>query len=367
MSKAGDTIHESVSVETRSALHDEIDLFDLVDDIWKNKEWVFGAGVVAVILAIIYLSQVTSIYQSETTIKPATESDLVEFVRPQLKGVYQVDVSTAFGEAQSALLSSDYRKDFYELKLEYVQKIPGLYSESLSFDQNFTFFNALFSSKLSVESDVEQLVKLKLNLADPDMAATFLNEYVEYALFRRLRDNYDTMIANVNSRLESLNYRADSVRETYFGNKARRILELKEALAIARAVGQVSPIYRNIELMGNEAPPLYMLGAKAINAEIKALESRENMAKDLPGREDNFIEGLSEIKVDIESLESLNVDFNKIRLARIDEKASVPLSPIKPRKTLILVLSLLLGLFSGIIVALIVSAYSKHKKRLART
>jgi len=156
------------------------------------------------------------------------------------------------------------------------------------------------------------------------------------------------------------------MREEYLGYKARRILELKEAFQIAKAVGQTSPVYRNMDLISGEEPPLYMLGSKAIQAEIKALENRAQIASDLPRGEDHFIQGLPSILVEIESLQGLQVDFTKIHIARVDEQAIVPVKPIKPRKLLIVALSLVAGVFVGIFMALIVAAYGKHKLRLAQ-
>jgi len=109
------------------------------------------------------------------------------------------------------------------------------------------------------------------------------------------------------------------------------------------------------------------LGSKAIKAEIKALESRENLAKDLVRGEDHFIAGLPKLLVEIEALQALEIDFSKINLARIDEVAVVPVKPIKPRKLLIMALALVGGVFIGLFMALIVAAYGKHKIRISKT
>ena len=361
---------------------DEIDLFDLIDDIWSHKRWVFIGLFATVILAGLYLFNATPVYQTEAKVKSATANDLVEFARPQLQGrseirgkgnstyqkttppIFEMTVDSAFSSAKSALLSTGYRKEFYELKLDEIKAIPDAYNENLTLEQNFSKFSEQFSVKTSGAKDSESFVQVSLKSSDAEFASELLNEFVEYALFRRLRDSYDTMLARVNGRIEALDYQADIMREEYMGNKARRILELKEATAIALAVGQVDPLYRNLDLMGGQEPPLYMLGSKAIKAEIKALESRKEIAKGLPRGEDHFIEDLPSILLEIDSLKTLEVDFSKIQLARIDEVAVVPVKPIKPRKLLIMALALVAGLFVGLFMALIVAAYGKHKIRI---
>jgi chain length determinant protein (polysaccharide antigen chain regulator) len=364
MTRIDDNVNESLIAQQRTSNDDEIDLFDLIDDIWTHKRWVFVGLFTTVILAGLYLFKATPVYQTEAKIKSATANDLIEFARPQLAEVYTIDVDKAFSSAKAALLSTGYRKEFYVLKLDEIKALPNAYNEALTLEQNFSMFSDQFSIKTSGAKDSEPFVQVSLKSSDADFASELLNEFVEYALFRRLRDSYDTMLARVNGRIEALNYKANIMREEYFGNKARRILELKEATGIAIAVGQTSPVYRNMDLVGGQKPPLYMLGSKAIKAEIKALESRELIAKGLPRGEDNFIKNLPALLLEIDSLKTLEVDFSKIHLARIDEVAVVPVKPIKPRKLLVIALALVAGLFIGLFMALIVAAYGKHKIRI---
>lgn len=342
---------------------DEIDLFDLIDDIWSHKRWVFVGLFTTIILAGLYLFKATPVYQTEAKVKSATANDLIEFSRPQLAGVYTLDVGKAFSSAKAGLLSTGYRKEFYILKLDEIKALPDAYDETLTLEQNFSEFSRQFSFKISGTKDSESYVQVSLKSSDAEFASGLLNDFVEYALFRRLRDSFDTMLARVDSRIEALNYQASLMREKYVGDKARRTLELKEATAIAVAVDQVDPVYRNMDLMGGQKPPLYMLGSKAINAEIKALDARGEIAKDLPRGEDHFIEGLPKILLEIDSLQTLEVDFSKIHLARIDEVAVTPAKPIKPRKLLIMALAIVAGLFIGLFLALIAAAYGKHKIR----
>jgi chain length determinant protein (polysaccharide antigen chain regulator) len=385
MTKINDGVNEIINQDSmaqqQSSNDDEIDLFDLIDDIWNQKIWIFTGLFVTIILAGLYLFNATPVYQVEAKIKLATANDLIEFARPQLQAsggvlkedgttlqkysppIFEMTVESAFSSATAALLSTDYRKAFYEVKLDEIKAIQDGYNENLTLEQNFRNFSDQFSVETSGSKDTELFVQINLKSSDAIFATKLLNEFVEYSLSRRLRDSYNTMTSKVNGRIEALNYEVNIIRKEYFGNKVRRILELKEATGIAIAVGQEEPVYRNMDLVGGQEPPLYMLGSKAIRAEIKALDSRTLLAKDLPLREDHFIENLPTLLLEIESLQTLEIDFSKIRLARIDEVAVVPVNPIKPRKLLIMALALVGGLFAGLFMALIVAAYGKHKIR----
>lgn len=344
---------------------DEIDFFDLIDDIWSHKVWVFAGLAFTLVLAGLYLFKATPVYQADAKVKSATEIDLIEFSRPQLANIYSLDIGGAFASVKSALLSTSYRKEFYGLKLDQIKAIPDLYDETLTLEQNFSGFSKQFSVKVSGDKNTESYVQLSLTLTDAKQVSMLLNDFIEYALFRRLRENYTTMLARIDGRIELLNYQVSIMREEYRGDKSRRILRLKEAEISAVAVGQENPLYRNMDLVGGQQPPLYMLGTKAIRAEIEALELRESNASTLTRGEDHFIAGLPKLLLEIESLQALEIDFSQINLAKIDEVAVVPVKPIKPRKLLIMALALVGGIFVGLFMALIVAAYSKYKIRIS--
>jgi chain length determinant protein (polysaccharide antigen chain regulator) len=367
MTRISDGVNEIINQDSMDqqgfSNDDEIDLFDLIDDIWNQKIWVFAGLFVTIILAGLYLFKAVPMYEVEAKVKSATANDLIQFSRPQLLNIYSLDVEGAFASAKSALLSTSYRKEFYALKLDQIKAAQNSYNDTLSLEQNFVGFNKQFSVKTSEAEDFEPFVQVVLKSSNANFASELLNDFVEYALLRGLSDSYDTMLAKVNGRIESLNDQARIMREEYIGDKTRRILNLKEAKTVALAVGQENPIYRNMDLVGGQRPPLYMLGSKAIKAEIKALESREKTAKDLAHGEDLFIKGLPKLLLEVGALQTLEIDSSKISLARIDELAVVPVEPIKPRKLLIMVLALVGGLFAGLFMALIAAAYGKHKIR----
>jgi chain length determinant protein (polysaccharide antigen chain regulator) len=139
---------------------------------------------------------------------------------------------------------------------------------------------------------------------------------------------------------------------------------LAEANQIATAVGQLNSVFSKNEVLADvKDMPLYLYGTKALKAESKALENREKTAKNLPYGEEHFIEGLPEILFKINQLKNIEIDFSKVSIAQVDEKATVPSRPIKPRKSLILALGLIAGGFLGLITALLVGAYKRYQKQ----
>jgi len=343
---------------------DEIDLFDLWDDLVANKIWA-GIGIIAcVALAIVYLSMAKPIYEVRSVIKPTNERDLVGVNAPELSGVYSLGVVAAFEHAKRALLSKEYHRDFYKQNLSQIRTLKGLYSPLLSESQNFTNFDNLLDVELSdSKKDNETFIAINFEWSDAKGAADLLNAYVAFTLQSRVSEIKQTLESKRLVRLNKLKYDASLIRDKYYSHKTQRKLQLGEALGIAKNVGQRDSIFSKSDILGGFKPPLYLYGSKALIAEESALSRRESLSKGLPHGEDHFMAGLSSILFEIEQLRQLKVDYSKIKIVQLDEPAVVPVNPVKPRKLLVLALSIVAGSFLGLMLALIVAAYKRHIKR----
>lgn len=343
---------------------DEINLFDLWDDIVENKFWVMLGLLGCLILASIYVFRAAPIFQTKLVVKPVSPNSVVELNAPQLKGVFSKTVDEAFVDARSALLSKEYRRMFYQAYLDEIKSIDGVLKDELTDQQNFTRFDELFSSKVSNEKkDIETFIQVSLELPDAEKAAQLLNAYAEFSLAAKLSELKDTIESKVTVQVNKLEYDAMQLRESYRGDQTRRQLLVNEAHSIAKAVGQTKPVFDKSDIVGTYEPPLYMFGTQALEAEERAIKNRKEISKALPYGEDHFIDKLPEILFKIDQLKSLEIDYAKVSLASIDEQAIVPVAPIKPRKMLILALACVAGLFAGLMLALIMAAFNRHKSK----
>jgi chain length determinant protein (polysaccharide antigen chain regulator) len=363
---------------------DEINLFDLLTDLQLQKRWFIAPIVCCFLLALLYVSVVTPVYQVQSIVKAADESDLAELNSPQLQSklvpvftdgknakesiaqaeIFSLNVEDAYKQTTQAFLSREYRRDFYLSILDSIKEY-GLYNEKLTEAQNFNSFNELFSVSLSnPKKDAEQFVELKLDFNHAENATKLMNDYLTFTLNAKLNSLETTLANKLAARIESLEYDASLIREKYRTGKTYRKLLLDEASGIAQKIGQSESVYSKNGILADTADlPLYLYGSKALIAESNALSNREKLSKNLPFGEEHFINGLPEILFEIQQLKNLKIDFSKVSIAKIDEFATVPVKPIKPRKALILALGLIAGGFLGLMTALIVGAYKRHKKQ----
>jgi len=325
---------------------------------------VLAGLVVCILLASAYLYVAKPVYEVSSVIKPVSERHLVEINVPQLSGIYSLGVGAAFEYAKRAMLSTEYHRDFYQQNLVTIKAVKGLYNPILTESQNFTRFDRLLAIKLSNDKkDAEKFIELSFELNDAQSATDLLNGYVHFALQARLSEVKQTLESKRSVRLNKLEYDASLIRDEYYSKKIQRKLQLDEALQIANSVGQADPIFSKSDILGSFKPPLYMYGSKALAAEERALSQRQALAKGLPHGEEHFIGGLPSILFEIQQLRSLKVDYSKIKIALVDGPALVPVKPAKPKKLLVLVLSMVAGGFLGLMMALLAAAYKRHIKR----
>ena len=118
--------------------------------------------------------------------------------------------------------------------------------------------------------------------------------------------------------------------------------------------------------------PLYFLGTQALQAERAVLLKRSsddftdkrvqeidkqlkllevNRQVELLGKrsnEDVFLKNIEPLRAEIVRLGNLNTDMQNLVLVSIDRKAQPPISPLKPKKTLTVLMGLFLGGLLGL-------------------
>ncbi|WP_312381558.1 Wzz/FepE/Etk N-terminal domain-containing protein [Stutzerimonas balearica] len=181
----------------------------------------------------------------------------------------------------------------------------------------------------------------------------------------------------------------DALRAQLKTMRENRIKQLEEAIGIADSLGIRKPtpllgiasasLDRNAALnaAGNLEVPLYFLGTDALTAERDALLERVNddfaepriaeiekqllMLQHNPqvqlmrqrDTDDPFLADMAKWREEAARLKAIDLNVASLRLVRVDQPAMEPLSPVKPRRPLIVALGTVLGLMLGIFVALL--------------
>ena len=216
---------------------------------------------------------------------------------------------------------------------------------------------------LHIPKKKEDLVFTSISLEGPssEQVASHLNAYTDYVISKLVKKLIADLYSLRDRKIELLEQEVRSKREIANLQRQDRIALLEEALAVANAVGinemgandKYTTSGQNINIMNLDE--LYLRGNKALGAEIKVLKARVS--------DDPFIDQLRTLQEGLETLRAIKVDSSTIAPVSIDLQAIVPEKPERPKKFLVLVISILMGGMLGLFVALVVPAH--EEKQLA--
>lgn len=346
--------------------NDEIDLFDLVDDVKDNIGWLIapvGAGVLA---AAAYLFFSAPVYQAEVVLKPSNAIELFELNRPVVKdalggGHEFLTEKGAFGMVRSEIRSGRNLLDYFKvITTSGGDKQKEYFDENISFEQNLTRFKDGFSFTDPGAKETDQYLRVSVKGKSPDMVALLANEYVSMAINVTKNDIRTSVESIIESRIDLLKQNADELREKYIAEKERKLRNMGEAAEIAKSIGQARPLYDAERVSVGTQPPLYMMGETVLRREIDLLNARAET-----GNEDKYIAGLPELEWKIKTLAAVSIDWGRVSVVKVDQDATPPISPIKPRPALVMALAVVAGGMAGVMLSLLSAAVKRRKAKAA--
>lgn len=190
-----------------------------------------------------------------------------------------------------------------------------------------------------------------------------------------------------------------ALRAQLKSQRVDRIAQLNEAIGIARSLGIKRPSTPSSMAeadrtgstsvmrteVNNQQIPLYFMGTEALEAERSALQQRKSddftsdritqIEKELQllqnnrevemlkrrENEDIFLKNVEPLREEVTRLRNLNINMDKLKLVTIDRRALEPVSPVKPKKALIIMLGLFFGLVVGGFIASVRYFIATHR------
>ncbi|WP_455894278.1 Wzz/FepE/Etk N-terminal domain-containing protein [Pseudomonas palmensis] len=338
---------------------DEIDLVELMARLWRHRLLVLVTTLLVGAIAVAYSMLVTPIYEAKVFVQPPTQNDIAHFNygRGGSSGLIMLSVKDISDVYSRALQSESLRREFFESNyLPWSAQREG----ARSLDDLYNQMSKVLVLEL-VNPDSPGRYSIAVKLSDPHLAAQWAMRYVQMAGERAKSEVLKDVKADAMVKANNLERQIALARETGVHKREDRIAQLKEALVIAKSIGLVRPpiISGDIakELSANMDGALtYMRGSEALEAEISNLERRSS--------DDPFIFKLREQQADFEFYQSLTVDPATVEVYRQDGGVESPDMPVNPKKALIILLGVLVGLFLGAILALLKDVWlSNHGVR----
>lgn len=295
----------------------------------------------------------------------------------------------AFNETAFEMIHPDSKRTenhsaFVGLKLTYPKGMGGA-----SVVNGFVSYVVELERK-EIADDLESLISNRLSSLEMKMDAQRANyNAVKEAKIAALVEENLLKRAQLQDELSAL-------RAELKTRRTNRIQQLSEAISIAESLGirtPTSPSAMTQSAQGgtqvirtevtNQETPLYFMGSEALAAERDALAERQSddfiepriaeLQSELAmlehnreveilqqrEEEDLYLADLAILREEAARLKGVKLDTERLRLVRLDQPALQSLSPIKPKKAMIIALGLILGGMLGIFVALVRSLMAR--------
>ena len=196
---------------------------------------------------------------------------------------------------------------------------------------------------------------------DPEFAANLVNDYVSFFDTEPILSLSATARNSIASPIRNIEYTISSKRELAKVRRLDRIVVIQEAANTATILGfedrvDTSNVVQNNQLnITINSTPLYYIGFRALNQEIKTLKSRKS--------DDPFIAGLRDLQEKLALLNSIKIEEEGMHAVTVDQAAYPSKNRIKPDRILIVSIGTVVGMFLGILLVFFVSFVQKQKEK----
>jgi chain length determinant protein (polysaccharide antigen chain regulator) len=327
---------------------DEIDLFELMSALWRQKLLIVGIAVLTTLIAVAYAFLSKPVYEARIFLQPPTLNGIADF---------------NYGRTQEAELTPFSIKDVYDVFTRNLQSeslrrtfFVEIYLPSLSESKRSESQDALYSDYLNdltiglPTKEQPNRYSVSVQNRDPAQATDWIKAFVTSAGAAAESEMIKNVSREAEVRARNLGQQIATLQESAGKTREDSVTQLREALKVAQAIHLTDPpiISGNIsaEVSASMNGQLtYMRGTKALDAEIKNLEERKS--------NDPFIHSLRTLQIKQSFYKGLQVSPDNISVYQVDGSVEQPDRPIKPKKGLIIALGVIFGGGLGLFVALI--------------
>lgn len=327
----------------RFAVADEIDLFELVGAVWRQKVILLVTACVVFAAALVYAMTATPLYEAKASVGPPSQNDIAQLNYGREGGnLKPFSVKDVYAVYLVHLQSQSLRREFFRSVY-----LPTLTDAERQGAQNglYNRFNAMLEIGLATKGGGD-LAYVKVVQADPRLAAQWVVRYIEMAGDRATQEMISTARSDFLLAADNIDQGIAAERESARRQREDEIIRLNEALRVAQSIGlEKPPVVMGGVSTAMDGELTYMRGSKALQAEIENLRNRAS--------DDPFIARLRERQESVAFYRGAQFDKGLVQSYQQDGAIDSPDVPIKPNKTLIVIIGAVAGISLGVLIALL--------------
>ncbi|WNJ33410.1 LPS O-antigen chain length determinant protein WzzB [Enterobacter hormaechei] len=316
---------------TRNNDQEQIDLLDLVLQLWRGK-WVIGAVIVLfIVLAVGYLTFAKEKWTSSAIIAQPDAAQIA---------TYSNALNILYGSAAPSMLDIQTRA-------------IGRFNSSFS-----ALSQALENQEVPEELSIEAAVKgqsLPLSVSytgeSAEAAQKQLAQYIQQIDEQTAKELTVDLKDNIKQQITTLNDSLGNQEKVAQEQKELRIKQIIEALKFAEAAKITTPKIQQTQDVTQDT--LFLLGTEALSSMIQHESTRPLV----------FSGAYYQTKQNLLDIQNLNVNPDTIHVYRYVMKPNLPIRRDSPKKAITLILAVLLGGIIGSAVVLGRNALRNYKPR----
>ncbi|MBC6532348.1 LPS O-antigen chain length determinant protein WzzB [Citrobacter amalonaticus] len=322
---------ENNNLSGRSNEPEQIDLIDLVIQIWHGKVTIIICIIVAIALAVGYLAVAKEKWTSTAIV---TQPDVGQI------GSYNNAMSILYLDAAPTVPS--VQSDFI-----------GRFSSAFS-ALSETLDNQEEPEKLTIESSVKgQELPLKVSYtgSTAEEAQKALANYIQQIDEHVSKEINTDLALNIKSRASDLQNSLETQEKVAQEQKALRIAQINQALSVAKQANIKLPQVQQADQVSQDT--MFMLGSEALSSMVNNEATRPL----------TFSDNYYLTRQNLLAVNSLKIDPDSIHAYRYVMKPTLPVYRDSPKKTITLILATLLGGMIGAGVVLGRNALRNYKPK----
>lgn len=324
--------YEKQSLPARQSYDSEqIDLLDVLSQVWRGK-WIVALFILfAVIVAGVYVSIAKEKWTSTAVISAPDAGQIA-----------------GYSNAMSVIIN-DPRFDITDIQ----QRVIGRFNAAFSALAE-ALKNQEKPEELTISAAVQgQALPLKLAYvgASAQDAQRKLAEYIEKVDQQIARELVDDLKTNIKSQTTNLVASLATQEKVAQEQKNLRIKQIIQALSVAKESGVKSPQVQQTENVSQDT--MFLLGSTALESMVKNESSRPLI----------FSDDYYKTRQNLLDIQSIVVKPQNIHAYRYVMKPTLPIRRDSPRKVITLVLAILLGGILGSGFVLMRNAFRERQSK----
>ncbi len=303
--------------------NDELDMLDIVAQLWAGKKTIIATIVVFMLLAVAYIFLAKEKWTSEAIVSRPAAGQIAN---------YNAALDTLYAQfPQDKIAIDDLQKKFFDRFSASVSALSG----------------SLRNLELPLVLKVDQVVvgrddPLHLSFTDHSAkeAQSQLAHYIQLTNEETVNDYIDDLHHNLVVKQRALTESLANQELVAEERKQQRIEVIKQALKIAEASNITALQLQEADFLSDDT--LYLLGTKALSAMVQNEKTKPLVLDDFYYATQRSLIAIKRLKAVTENVQSF----------RYIMKPSFPVRRDSPQKALVLIFSVVLGGITGTMIVI---------------